>query len=161
MNETARSGFGESRSLTFDEKEATRLHHILSRKRRKGFTLVELLVVVLILAILMAVAIPAYLAAVKESRRRTCRANMQSIAHAEQAYLIRNPGGYTADLSAGGPLVGPDKDLQALPICPEGGTYTVDTGTNNQGPITIHCSVQAHDTSDNGNAGFQPGRDSS
>ncbi|HZO87202.1 MAG TPA: prepilin-type N-terminal cleavage/methylation domain-containing protein [Chthonomonadaceae bacterium] len=139
------------------------MYHLVSDRSRKGFTLIELLVVVLIMAILMAIAIPAYLASIAESRRRTCRDNMQTIAHAEQAFLVRNAmGGYTNDLSVGGPLIGPGKDLPAVPLCPEGGTYSVDTGVNNRGPMTIHCSVPAHDRTDDGqNTGYQPGRDAS
>jgi type IV pilus assembly protein PilA len=138
--------------------------YVTTHKNRKGFTLVELLVVVLILAILMAVAIPAYLSAVNESKRRTCRANMQTLAHAEQAWLLRsdNPSHtYTPTLTNlltgvnGGP-----GDLQAIPICPNGGTYSVDPGTNNQGPITVHCSITGDDATTNGNTGYQPGRDS-
>jgi type IV pilus assembly protein PilA len=134
------------------------LRRTLARKRRKGFTLVELLVVVLILAILMAVAIPAYLSAVHESQRRTCRANMQTLAHVEQAYLLKNPsGGYTSDLNA---LVA-DGNIQSVPKCPDNGSYTIDTGTNNAGPITVHCSVADHDAIPGStNTGYQPGRDS-
>jgi type IV pilus assembly protein PilA len=91
--------------------------------RRKGFTLVELLVVVLILAILMAVALPLYLSSVKDSSKKTCRANMQSIANAEQAWKVQNPRStaYQTDLNA---LSG---DLGATPQCPDAGTYTIKT----------------------------------
>jgi type IV pilus assembly protein PilA len=65
-------------------------------KRSRGFTLVELLVVVLILAILMAVALPLYLSAIANSEKRTARANMQTIANAEQSYKLQhNPHEYT------------------------------------------------------------------
>jgi len=60
----------------------------LSRRNRKGFTLIELLVVVLILSILMAVALPLYLSAVADSQKKTCRANMQTIANAVQAARV-------------------------------------------------------------------------
>ena len=59
-------------------------------RNRKGFTLIELLVVVLILSILMAVALPLYLSAVSDSQRKTCRANMQTIANAVQAARVKN-----------------------------------------------------------------------
>jgi len=92
-------------------------------KRRRGFTLVELLVVVLILATLMAVALPLYLSSVADSAKKTCRANMQSIANAAQAWKVKNSAAdfSTVSLSALAP------DLGATPICPSGGTYTIST----------------------------------
>jgi outer membrane murein-binding lipoprotein Lpp len=96
--------------------------------------------------------------------RSLCRSNMQTIAHAEQAYLIKHPTGYEPNLQnlVGTNPDGTSRDLQAMPICPDGGTYSVDTGTNNQGPITIHCTIPDHDKTDDGNnTGYQPGRDAS
>ena len=59
------------------------------KKNKRGFTLIELLVTVLILAILMAIALPLYLEAVKDAEKKTCRANMQTIANAVVAYRVR------------------------------------------------------------------------
>jgi prepilin-type N-terminal cleavage/methylation domain-containing protein len=70
------------------------VHSPLSRKRtryaRRAFTLVEMLVVVLILAILMAVALPLYMAAINESARRTARGNLHTLINAEQTYRLKN-----------------------------------------------------------------------
>ena len=68
------------------------------QKNRKGFTLVELLVVVLILAILMAVALPLYLGAIKNSERGAARANMQTIANANQSFRLKT-GAYATAIS--------------------------------------------------------------
>ncbi len=136
-----------------------------TRRTVRGFTLVELLVVVLILAILMAVAIPAYLNAVHEARRRTCRANMKTIANAEQAYLLRSTNTahvYTTDLNqllVGSNNTGPG-DLQALPSCPTKGQAGYSVDIDAAGLLTVHCSDPDHDTNANGTAGYQPGRDS-
>jgi prepilin-type N-terminal cleavage/methylation domain-containing protein len=54
--------------------------------RRRAFTLVELLVVILILAILMAVALPLYLGAIRTSTRRVARHNMRTLANANVAF---------------------------------------------------------------------------
>ena len=125
-------------------------------RRRRGFTLIELLIVILVLAILMAVALPLYLAAVSDSQVKTCRANMQTIANAEQAYKTSNsPHTYTTDLTA---LSG---NLGATPVCPSGGTYSVVTtggtaqnGTSvPSGSLLISCSASGHGV-------FAPGIDS-
>src|SRR5215470_19111193 len=93
---------------------------LLRKRNRKGFTLIELLIVILILAILMAVALPLYLAAVSDSQIKTCRANMQTIANAEQAWKTANSAHtYTTTLSD------LNSNLGSTPVCPSGGTYSV------------------------------------
>src|SRR5215467_10159049 len=98
-----------------------------ARRNRRGFTLIELLVVVLILAILMAVSIPLYLSAVADSQKKTCRANMQTIANAVQAARIKNN---SADYSAfvGAVSTALEPDLQAVPKCPSAGAYSIANG---------------------------------
>jgi type IV pilus assembly protein PilA len=145
--------------MIFDPKQRKKaMRSPRSSRKRHGFSLVELLVVVLILSILMTVAVPMYLTTVHDSQRRVCRANMQVITHLEQAYRLKSPiQGYTSDINA----VITDGNLQVPPKCPEGGTYTVDTGPNDAGPITVHCSIVDHDAiPGSANTGYQPGRDS-
>ena len=48
-------------------------------KSKKGFTLVELMIVVVIMAILVAVAVPIYSAVTANARRKTCLANQREI----------------------------------------------------------------------------------
>ena len=129
----------------------------IKKNNRKGFTLVELLVVVLILATLMAVALPLYLSSVADSSKKTCRANMQSIANAAQAWKVKNRAAdfSTLTISALTP------DLGATPVCPDGGAYSLstsgtvadDAGTAQAiptGSLGIVCSHTGHN-------GFIPG----
>ncbi len=48
-------------------------------KSKKGFTLVELMIVVVIMAILVAVAVPIYSAVTANARKKTCLANQREI----------------------------------------------------------------------------------
>lgn len=126
-------------------------------QKRRGFTLIELLVVVLILSILMAVALPLYLSAVSDAQRKTCRANMQTIANAVQASRVRlNPADY-GTLITGGVTVTNLPDLNAVPVCPSAGAYTLAKGnTGDNTTFMVKCSAAGppvHGT-------FQPGVDS-
>jgi general secretion pathway protein G len=55
-------------------------------KKDKGFTLVELMVVIIILAVLTGIAIPSYLALRNRARIQATRSEMQNIATAISVY---------------------------------------------------------------------------
>ena len=116
--------------LSDKEKLMFRTQLLAASRNRKGFTLIELLVVVLILAILMAVAMPLYLSAVADSQKKTCRANMQTIANAAMAARIKTGA---ADFSGfiGAVTTTLEPDLAAVPACPVAGitAYTIAAGT--------------------------------
>jgi prepilin-type N-terminal cleavage/methylation domain-containing protein len=139
----------------FDMLKLSRRRH----SRRGAFTLIELLIVILILAILMAVALPLYLAAVNDSEVKTCRANMQTIANAEAAYKTANSTHtYTTNIANLASNIG-----SLSPVCPTGGAYSVaiSTGTSVSnsglavpaGGIVISCTSAGHGI-------FAPGIDS-
>ena len=134
-----------------------------TRSNRKGFTLIELLVVVLILAILMAVAMPLYLSAVSDSQKKTCRANMQTIANAAQAARVRiaandyssiiAKSAASIDILASDTASGSLTDLSAIPSCPNGGVYKIAQGaTADNTTFLVSCTATGHGT-------FQPGVD--
>src|SRR5258708_9821073 len=126
----------------------------ISRTKR-GFTLVELLVTILILAIIMAAALPLYLSAVAYSQRRTCRENERTIGNAVQAdYYAKQRSGYGFYFAAGGNVtVAKCPDLKAVPVCPGGGTYKIHTGSSSGALFEVECSIGSH-------GGFNYGVDS-
>jgi type IV pilus assembly protein PilE len=77
------------------------------RKRRdsSGFTLVELMVVVVIATILISVAIPSYMSQVRQSRRVEAKTAILDLAGREERYFSTNSSSYTntaANLGYGG-----------------------------------------------------------
>ena len=61
-------------------------------KNKKGFTLVELMIVVVILGILVAIAVPIYNINVRRAKEKACRSNMKIIQKAGTQFLMTYDG---------------------------------------------------------------------
>lgn len=125
--------------------------HSPQRRHPRGFTLVELLVVTLILSILMAVALPLYISAVADARVKTNRTNMQSVATAVQtAYVksrVNDYSGFSGPVSTA-----KEPDLTPVPIGPNNDTYSVTVPGAHGGAFMVTCSDPKAGT-------FEPGYD--
>jgi type IV pilus assembly protein PilA len=64
--------------------------HLAREDREEGFTLIELMVVVLIIAILLAIAIPTFLGARNTANARAAQSNIRNALTAEQTYFTDN-----------------------------------------------------------------------
>ena len=91
-------------------------------KRNKGFTLVEIMIVVLIIGILLAIAVPNFIKARENSRIRTCIANLRQMEAGKEQWAMENKKG-SADVPVWADLT-PDY-MKSQPSCPSGGTYTI------------------------------------
>ena len=99
----------------------------LTSERRLGFTLIEIMIVVLIIGILLAIAFPNLANARETSRRRSCIANLRRIQWAKDSFLMENnmPISHTPTETD---LYGPNSFLKYMPECNGGGTYTIGSG---------------------------------
>jgi prepilin-type N-terminal cleavage/methylation domain-containing protein len=118
-------------------------------RKDEGFTLVELMVVVLIIGILVAIAIPVFNAAQGTAKSRACFSNQRVIEGAVQQYLANAPTLNAANLNGlvidGHPLVGATAFIKETPLCGlNNGQYNL-TGGNTICPSGLTTSTaQGH-----------------
>ena len=86
-------------------------------KAKKGFTLVEILIVVVILGILAAIVIPQFTNASEEARQNNLKANLQTLRSQIELYKIDNFGTAPDPLGDLAPLVG-KKYMDSVPLNP-------------------------------------------
>jgi type IV pilus assembly protein PilA len=80
------------------------LHSLKSRRdAEEGFTLIELMVVVLIIAILIAIAIPTFLGARQRAQDRAAQSDLRNGLTAEKTFYT-DAEQYSADITDGGDL---------------------------------------------------------
>lgn len=109
--------------------------------RRRAFTLVEIMIVILIIAILLAVAVPQFIKARTQSWQKTCGTNLRAIDNAKEIFAGDNK------LNNGDPVVAGDLWPTyirggAFPSCPGGGVYTI--GNIGETPTCNYAGALPH-----------------
>ncbi len=72
---------------------------MLKLRKLKGFTLVELLVVVVIIGILAAIALPNFIGAQAKAKNASVKGNMRTIQIASESYATDSGGAYSTSTS--------------------------------------------------------------
>jgi prepilin-type N-terminal cleavage/methylation domain-containing protein len=105
-----------------------------------GFTLVEIMIVIAIIGLLCAIAIPNYVRARANSQANACINNLRQIDGATQQFAIERDKhvgdsvAYSSDLT---PYIKLNSS-SSIPACPAGGNYSVATIGNDP---SVACSL--------------------
>jgi len=125
-------------------------------KSQKGFTLIELMIVIAIIAILAAILIPNFLHARAQAQTSGCEANEKQIATALEEYAVDNNGLYGPGGTVTSTLLG-TQYLSVTPTDPVNkSNYSVTTATGSYGSYQI-SDTGGHDTTTTGNLAGNPG----
>lgn len=109
----------------------------VNNRRKKGFTLIEIMIVVSIIAILLTMALPSYEKARTTSQNNCCLHNLKEIESGKEQLTLANTKMDGADVQWGDLI---PAYIKYQPQCPAGGVYTPEViGAKPD------CSIQGHD----------------
>jgi len=122
----------------------------------RGFTLIELMIVIAIIAILAAILIPNFLHARAEAQTSGCEGNVKMIATGLEEYSVDHDGSY----GPGGTVTSQLLGTPYLAITPKdpvnGSNYSINTATGTYGSYIIN-DAGGHDTTTTQNLPGNPG----
>ena len=111
-------------------------------RNEKGFTLIELITVIVILGILAAIAVPKFIDISGQAKASQCKANQAAIESAAALAYAQNAASGNAAFPAWSDFTANPANYFAtgtVPSCPSGGTYTYTQSTG-----TVTCDVSGH-----------------
>ena len=103
--------------------------------RRKGFTLVEIMIVILIIGLLLAIAVPQFLTARENSQEKACWSNQQKLEAAKHMWIMDYARG-----SGSSPVMADlvPEYIKHEPECPTHAVYVLGNGL-----VAVTCPEHA------------------
>ena len=97
------------------------------KRSKQGFTLVEIMIVVAIIGLLAAIAIPSFMKARTTSQKNACINNLRQVEAGKEQWALETKQAQGASVVS----TAVEAYLKAAPVCPAGGTYDYKViGTN-------------------------------
>lgn len=115
---------------------------------RSGFTLIELMIVIAIIAILAAILVPNFIRARGQGMFTACQSNLKNVGTALEMYSTDSSGRYPTALTQLSPNY-----LKTIPTCPSSGTATYTggyTAASVPDAYTVVCTGTNHKAVDAG-----------
>jgi len=110
----------------------------VQQSHRTAFTLVEIMIVVAIIGLLAAIAVPSFVRAREKAQQTVCIANLKAIEGVKGTWALETKRGST-DTPTDADLFGATLFMRDKPACPANGTYSL-----NQVDAKPACSVPTH-----------------
>ena len=105
---------------------------------QSGFTLIEIMIVVALIGLLAAIAVPSFRRAIDKTQRQACALNRKNIDAAKLQWSVDGKAS-PDEVPADADLFGAGRYIEDKPECPAGGQYTLRAVSEK-----CTCSVPAH-----------------